>query len=364
MKVELLIQEAFLTYNKEMDKVYNELYSLKENYSDSEYNLLLEGFWDRVKAIAKSAIGNVGMSTGKVAGKTVVGVQKAVNAVHDFGKNIYDKGIELGKKAIEVGKDLYTRVSNAISQGIESIKKAPGLLWDSLTNLATTVSGELSEIYNKAKEKGSEWIKMAKDNVTKIYNTIATKLANAYVAFKVWRKNNSEAFKQEVEQKKFEMIEAANVAKQSSIDGIKKLGGIISSWATDIKNGTIDYAKKGGTLMLGLLILPFYAAYVGIVKTYNLGNEFLMSIQSGIATIKRLLSKSWKLYVDSVKVGYDEVKVAKIKSNLDAEEAEYDDEDTTRINKIKSDLDTAESEYDEEPKKESFIITKFNNFKI
>jgi hypothetical protein len=348
MKVELLIQEAFLTYNKEMDKIYNELYSLKENYSDSEYNLLLEGFWDRVKAIAKSAIGDAGITTGKVAGKTVVGVQKAVNAVHDFGKNVYDKGVELGKKATEVGKELYTKVSTAITTGIESIKKAPGLLWDSLTNLATTISGEISEIYNKAKEKGEEWVNMAKNNAIKIYNTMATKLSNAYVALKSWRQRNAEAFKQEVEQKKIEMIEAANVAKQSSIEGIKKLGGIISSWATDIKNGTIDYAKKGGTLLLGLLILPFYAAYVGIVKTYNLGNEFLMSMQSGIATIKRLLSKSWRLYVDNVKIGYatEGPQVAKIKSDLDAAEAEYDDEESM------------------EPKKESFIITKFNNFKI
>jgi hypothetical protein len=348
MKVELLIQEAFLAYNKEMNKIYNELYSLKENYSNKEYNLILEGFWDRVKAIAKSAIGTAGTATGKVAGKTVVGVQKAVGAVHDFGKNVYDKGVELGKKAIEVGKELYTKVSNAVTQGIESIKKAPGLLWDSLTNLATTVSGELSEIYNKAKEKGDEWVKMAKDSAIKIYNTIATKLSNAYVSFKTWRKNNAEAFKQEIEQKKIEMIEAANVAKQSSIEGIKKLGGIISSWAKELKDGTIDYAKKGGTLMLGLLILPFYAAYVGIVKTYNLGNEFLTAMQSGIATIKRLLSKSWGLYVDSVKLGYaaEGPKVSKIKKDLDEAESEYDDEASM------------------EPKKESFIITKFNNFKI
>jgi hypothetical protein len=238
MKVELLIQEAFLTYNKEMYKIYNELYSLKENYSNREYNLLLEGFWDRVKAIAKGVIGDAGVTTGKIAGKTVVGVQKAADAINSFSKNVYDKGVELGKKAIEVGKDLYTKVSTAVTQGIEAIKKAPGLLWDSLTNLATTVSGELSEIYNKAKEKGEEWIKMAKDNATKIYNTIATKLANAYVSFKAWRKNNAEAFKQEVELKKGEMLEAASVAKQSSIEGIKKLGNLISSWATDIKNGT------------------------------------------------------------------------------------------------------------------------------
>lgn len=348
MKIELLIQEAFLTYNTEMEKIYNQLSSLKESNSNEDYSLILEGFWDRVKAIAKSAIGNAGIATGKVAGKTVVGVQNAIKTVHDLGKTAYDKGVELGKKAIEVGKDLYTKVSNAVSQGIEAIKRAPGLLWDSLTNLATTVSGELSEIYNKAKEKGEEWIKMAKDNAIKIYNTIATKLSNAYVSLKLWRKRNAEAFKQEVEQKKIEMLEAASVAKQSSIEGIKKLGGIISSWATDIKNGTIDYAKKGGTLMLGLLILPFYAAYVGIVKTYNLGSEFLTAMQSGIATIKRLLSKSWRLYVDNVKLGYaaEGPAIAKIRKDLDEAEAEYDDEASMQ------------------PAKESFIITKFNNFKI
>jgi hypothetical protein len=346
MKVELLIQEAFLTYNKEMNKIYNQLYSLKENHNSEDYALILEGFWDRVKAIAKGVIGDAGITTGKIAGKTVVGVQKAVDAVNSFSKNVYDKGVELGKKAIEVGKDLYTKVSNAVTQGIEAIKKAPGLLWDSLTNLATTVSGELSEIYNKAKEKGEEWVKMAKDNVTKIYNTIATKLANAYVSFKAWRKNNAEAFKKEVELKKGEMIEAASVAKKSSIEGIKKLGNLISSWATDIKNGTIDYAKKGGTIMLGLLILPFYAAYVGVVKTYNLGNEFLMSMQSGMATIKRLLSKSWRLYVDNVKLGYavEGPMATKMKKKLGEAEEEYYEESM-------------------ETKKESFIITKFNNFK-
>ena len=43
MNYQLQINESFYTYNRKMDKVYQELNSLKESYSGKEYSLLLEG---------------------------------------------------------------------------------------------------------------------------------------------------------------------------------------------------------------------------------------------------------------------------------------------------------------------------------
>ena len=224
----LEIQSAFLVYETKMQEIYEELHMLKESYDSNDYELLMEGFWDKVKAIAKA----VGTNVGKAAGTTVNTVQKSVNYVHDLGTKVYDKGVELGKKAIDVSKELYNKVANAIRVSVDAIKKAPRLLWNNLVSLYTTISEEIGEIYEKAKEKGGEWLENAKKTAISIYNRMAQGLANTYISIKKWAQKNKEEFKASLAEKSTEMAEAANVAKQSSFNSIKKLGNWFSENAS------------------------------------------------------------------------------------------------------------------------------------
>lgn len=55
MKNELLINEAFNRYNRKMYMIYSELNYLKESYSYKDSQLLMEGFWDKMRSAAKGS---------------------------------------------------------------------------------------------------------------------------------------------------------------------------------------------------------------------------------------------------------------------------------------------------------------------
>ena len=173
-----LIREAFTDYSRKMERIFNQLHLMKESYSFSESKLLMEGFWDKVKSAAAGV--------GSFLGKTT-------KAVSDFSKNVYDKGVELGKKAVEVGKELINKISTTVGNAVEYIKKTPGRIWDACTEIYSSVTNEVGEIWKKAKEKGGEFIKSATETIKSIYNTVATKISTSISTFIEWAKNNKDA---------------------------------------------------------------------------------------------------------------------------------------------------------------------------
>jgi len=293
MNYQLTINEAFFVYDRKMNKIYEELNSLKESKSYEEYNLLLEGFWDRVKSIA----GQVGKGVGDIKNAAT----NSVNVISKLGKDVYDKGIELGKKAVEVGKELYSKISNAISTAIVAIKSAPGQLWDGIVSLTTSVGSEIAEVYKKAKEKGGEWLTAAKQTATDIYKKMASGLADAYKAISTWANANVDKFKEMLKQKSSELQEASTSAKQSTFEGIRQIGEFISSVASKIKDGTIEVSKFTGKLLLAVLVLPFYATYLVTKKTYEVGEEFVDAMKAGINTLKTNLGETWEAGVAGYK---------------------------------------------------------------
>ena len=295
-----LIKESFQSYNREMELIYQKLTSLKESYSSNEYNLLLEGFWDKIKNIANSA----GNFIGKNAGKTVNTIQKGSEYVHDLGKEIYNKGVELGKKAMGIAKDLYAKIVVEINKGIQKIKKFPKDIWINLNILYMRISDELGEMYQRSKEKGSDWIEQSKKTIIAIYKKMAAKLAETFLSFKKWGQANKEKFKQSVIDKQIEIQEAANTAKHSSFEAIRTIGNWISVNLNKLKSGAIDVSKYIGYFTLGLITLPFYISYWSIVKLHDLGKELLAAMQSGISTLKENLGETWDIYIERMKISY------------------------------------------------------------
>ena len=284
------LEQAFKTYNRSMDAIYMELYSLKESCSPKEWTLLREGFWDKVKNIAGGAANAAGKAVGNVTGA----ISKSVDYVHDLGTSVYDKGVELGKKAVEVTKDFYNKAKGAITQGIESIKKAPGQLWDSVTNLCSTVAGEIAETYKKAKEKGEEWLKAAKETAVNLYTSMAEGLTNLYESTKEWATKNMEAFKKMVTEKKAELLEIATTAVKSANAAIKELGVAATKYFEKFKDGAIKVGKNIGLLVAVLVGLPLYGVYIMTKKTYELGNDLGSAAAAGFNKLKAGLANSWE----------------------------------------------------------------------
>ena len=215
MKNQILIQQAFRVYERKMSRVYQELNSIKESCSYKERELLMEGFWDKIKSAASGA--------GSFLGKTT---QKVVN----FSNDVYDKGIELGKKAVEIGKELVNKVSEVTKNAVNAIKSAPGRFFDACKDMYAVISNEVGEIYKKAKEKGGEFLNAAKTTIVDMYNKVATELSEGINTFKAWASKNIEAFKKMTEEKKSELLEAAKSADNSANETLKKIGAYMKSF--------------------------------------------------------------------------------------------------------------------------------------
>lgn len=283
------LEQSFKTYNRNMDAIYMELYSLKESFSSEDWALLREGFWDKVKSIA----GMAGTAAGKAVGNVTGAINKSVDYVHDLGTSVYDKGVELGKKAVEVTKDFYNKAKAAISKGVESIRKAPSQLWDSITNLCSTVAGEIAETYKKAKEKGEEWVKAAKETAINLYTSMAEGLSSLYTSTKEWANKNIEAFKKMIIEKRAELLEIATTAKKSANSSIKQIGESISSYFEKFKDGAIKVSKNIGMLVICLVTLPLYGVYIMTKKTYELGEDLAAAASSGFDKLKTGLGEAW-----------------------------------------------------------------------
>lgn len=291
MRNRALVIEAFNTYNRKMNRVFYELNSLKESYSFRDSQLLMEGFWDKLKAAASGAGSFLGKATQKVA---------------NFSKDVYDKGIELGKKAIDIGKELVNKVGEVAKSAIDAIKSAPGKLWDACKDLYSSVSNEVGEIMKKAKEKGEEWVKQAKQTITEIYTKISTSMSEGIKTFNEWAQKNADAAKKMVEEKKAELIEAAKMAKESTDATIKQIAEGITSFYEKGK----EVAKNTALFSLGLVLLPFYGAVKLAQKTYELGEDVTQMIANGVENIKKNVPEVWKAFTDGFKAGMDSEKKA------------------------------------------------------
>jgi len=289
MRNQILIQQAFKVYERKMSRVYSELNSIKESCSYREEKLLLEGFWDKIKSAASGAGSFLGKTTQKIS---------------NFSSDVYDKGVELGKKAVEIGKELVNKVSEVTKNAVATIKSAPGRLFDACKDIYSSVSNEVGEIYKKAKEKGGEFLNAAKTTITEMYNKVAIALSEGINTFRAWATKNSDAFKKMTEEKKSELLEAAKYAEGSANETVKKIGTYMKSFYEKGK----DAAKNVGYFSIGLVILPFYASYLLAKKTYELGEDTVSVISSGIESIKKNVPEVWAEFTKSYEEGRESEK--------------------------------------------------------
>jgi phage-related protein len=289
MRNQIEIQQAFRVYERKMSRVYQELNSIKESCSYRDQELLMEGFWDKLKSAARG--------TGSFLGKTT---QKVSN----FSSDVYNKGIELGKKAVDISKELVNKVSEVTKNAVSAIKSAPGRLFDACKDIYASISNEVGEIYKKAKEKGGEFLENAKTTIVNMYNKVASDLSEGITTFKNWASKNIEEFKKMTEEKKADLLEAAKSAESSANETVKKIGSYMKSFYEKGK----DAAKNVGYFSIGLVILPFYASYQFAKKTYELGEETVSVIGSGIESIKNNVPEVWAEFTKSFQEGKDSEK--------------------------------------------------------
>ena len=141
MKHITLINEQFDLYSYRVNKIYNELTSLNESYSNRDYNLILEGFWDKLMGKAKDST---------LAATTWIGKQSRAAI------DLYDKGVEKAKDIVQAGKKLVDNVMNITIKVMDSIANAPYKIFETLVDYYNNITENVKNIYEEAKTIAKE----------------------------------------------------------------------------------------------------------------------------------------------------------------------------------------------------------------
>jgi hypothetical protein len=304
MRNEILIQKAFKVYEGKMNKIYSEMNYVNESVSYRDSQLLMEGWRD----VLKGAVAGAVAGTSRFLGKTV-------QTVSNMSSDIYDKGVELGKKALEIAQELLNKITEVCKATVAAIKAAPGKMLDVCRDLYASISNEVGEIWKKASAKGGEWLESAKKTISDIYARCSKSLSEGVTAFKDWATKNVEEFKTMVANKKLELTEAAEVAKLSTNESMKKIANDLKAFYSSAADVTKNVAKNVALFSIAIVVIPFITSVALAKETYKLGEETLAYVNSGIESLKVSIPQLWNefktLASEEYQAGREEVGIRK-----------------------------------------------------
>ena len=290
------LRQEFINFTSEMGIIFeklNEQYFLvTEKYGEKKADLLLEGFWDTLKAGANK-VNQAAKAVGSAVGKGVNAVEKGVGAVTGAGNWLWNKGVQLGQQATQAISNLATKVEGYIKDATNWIVSAPGKFMEKMTALYTDLKTNLEELKKTAGDKYQEVVNTISANIAK---KIVEPLKAKWAEFQ----KNYAASKEAMAAKANDLKEMGNSFAKSGKESLVALGNAI------LKGG-----ETAGFFAIGLVILPFYLAFKGSEALYNVGEAVVKNIKENAPEVWNTLQVT-----QNVKAGYNEQRPAKNESRI------------------------------------------------
>ena len=293
-----------IVFKKQIDRIYEKLYSINESLSSEDSNELIRGFndgikegyelfneninnlneWNPFKAVAKAAGAVTGAIGGAAKGVYNQGV-KAAGAVGNAISGAYQQGKELATKvwasATEFATGVIKKVSDAINTAASWIADQPGKIKEYLTGIYNDVVADMKSAYESLKDKAQELA----TSIQNIWNTITTNVKNVIASAKAKILTTEEAAKQWYEKNKQIVITQAQELQASSIAWMKEAGKTTLDVLTQIGNGAVTALKGVGICVVILMIGPFVLLYKGIQQIPELYAASKQQVEAGISQI-------------------------------------------------------------------------------
>jgi phage-related protein len=301
-----------LILKRELNSIFNRVYSINESLSIKESREFMRGFEDGI---------NEGLFgwLGKQAGYIAKGFKNAYDWTKNTIKSAYEEGKELAGKAWDSIKKFAESVASSVKKGFDAVVKGitQGIAWcrDKIMDMWDSVTNMLKEAYKTLKEK-SEALGKA---IIGIWTTITTQIMDFATVAKDKIVGMGKKAVTWFEQSKNDIKEAATEAKQSTVDGIRKLGGMLQgafNYCWDLaKKGAINTAKGTGAvllLMIGLgsmgvrKVFEAIKAIPGIAKDVydkcaEATNKFIKEYIGSISDFSKEFEKSYRAQGQSEK---------------------------------------------------------------
>jgi len=267
-----------------LEKLNQQYALITEKYGENKAELLLEGFWDTLKAGA-SKISQAAHAVGK-------GIGKGVSAVTGAGNWLWNKGVELGQQAKTLITNLATKIEGYIKDAYNWVVSAPGKFMIKMQNMWADLKTNLEQLKTAAGDKFQEVI-------TTISNNISAKIVEPLKAKWAEFQKNYAASKESMKAKAGELKQMGNDFVKSGKEDLVKVGQAI-----------LKGTETAGFFIIGLVMLPFYLVFKGSEYLYNIGSSVVQNIKQNAPEVWNALQVR-----EEFKKGYEEGKNPPVKES-------------------------------------------------
>lgn len=251
----------------EMDRIFDEVYSINESIDGSSRVDFQRGFEDGINELFGGGLGRLAAKTQKfftgLKGKASDAYDRSKQAVSnavDKSKEFYQKGkemagrawdavVEFKDKVVAKVKEGFARASEAISNGWASFRAA-------ISNAYAKSVEAISEAWSKMKEKGSAFA----DAVSKIWGSIIDKTKEMISSMKQRFVSMKEKFSEWLSNSRGSLMKSVSNSKNSVIGAFKLLGEKVSAAVAGIAKG----ASAIASVVLFICTYPMVLAVKGL----------------------------------------------------------------------------------------------------
>lgn len=266
-----------IIFKKEIDRLYEKLYSINESLSSFKSKEFIKGFNDGIREGFKLLDVNEWNPFKSAAG--------AIGTAVGAAKGLYQQGKQLAGKVWSTVADFatqtFTKVKIAIQTATQWIKTQPGKIKAYLEGIYNGVVADMTSAYNTLKDKAEELTasigKMWTDITTTITTTIASikdSLTQTEQEAKAWFETNKQI-----------VLDEATSLSQSTKDWLKEMGTKTIDIVTKVGNGTLT-ALKGISLVAMVITLgPIWILYKGVMVVPDLYKSTQTQVESAMTQL-------------------------------------------------------------------------------
>jgi hypothetical protein len=247
-----------IIFKKEIDRLYEKLYSINEGLSSNESREFVKGFNDGIKEGFK-LLNDINEWNPFKAAATAAG--KVGGAV----KGAYQQGAKLAGQVWSTVADFASATYNKIKTGVETaaqwVKTQPGKIKTYLEGIYKQAVTDMTSAYETLKDKAAE----LSAAIGKIWTDITTTITTAVTNVKASLAKTEDEAKAWFETNKQVLLDQASALAESTKDWLKEMGTIATDVATKVANGTLTALKGIGVAAVIIIAAPIWLLYKGVV---------------------------------------------------------------------------------------------------
>lgn len=276
-----------IIFKKEIDSIYEKLYSINESLSLEDSKEFIRGYQEGIQEgwnIFQEHINDENPFT-FVKEALFGGLAKGIGSVVGGAKGLFQQGKQMAARAWKTVADFSTeimnKVKNGINQAIDWISEQPAKVKQFLTDLYKKTVEELKSAYNLLKDKANELAAA----VTNIFNNVVSSIKAGFEKAKSKVLATEEAAKAWFDKNYQIVVQTAEEWKASTIEWMKKAGQTISDVATKVKNGAIKAIAGVGLCVAVIVVGPFYLLIKGIMAVPELYRMAKTQVDNGLTAL-------------------------------------------------------------------------------